>query len=894
STPFTLPLLVAAGICLALAVQTLLWYRDAPGAPSFFFLMLALFVWTGAYGLETAVVDLAAKQLWVKIQYLGITTAPLCWYLFVRRYTSQGGWQHRQWPMIALLCLLPLLTIGIAWTNEQHGLLWSRMFVEPVNGMPMLLLERGPWYWVNVAYAYVLMLVGMGYLVRALVRYPTLYRGPGTVVLVGALAPWLANVLYVFRLTPLTGLDLTPFGFAVTAVATLFGLRRFRFLEVVPVARSLIIEEMQAGIIVADHLDRILDINRVAAGWLAATPATFIGQPLSRLLGRWPAWPLAHVPDAASAFEFAATAGDETRHLRVQVSTFEDRNGRFTGRIFLIHDVTQSKLTEQALRQAKQQAEAAAQAKAVFLANMSHEIRTPLNAVVGMSTLLSDTDLSAEQREIVDTITSSSDALLLTINNILDFSKMEAGKLDLLREPFELEECILASLDLVQPRAQEKSLHVAYRIAPGTPRVVCGDPIRLRQILVNLLSNGVKFTDSGEVRVTLDSEALDGEQAAENGRYRLHFAVFDTGVGIPADQVDRLFHSFSQLDNSLTRQQTGTGLGLAICRALADMMGGELWVDSTPGQGSTFHLGLEVSATAAAPARALRRGRISLQGRRVLVLSQSRPLRRSLNRQLQSWSMRPYLCSRVSEAAFWLKQHDTFDVIVADVPFLALESGSIVEVLLAHFSQLETPAQVPPLVLLASDDEAVGATERLPIVARLPRQPTPSQLNAALAAAVTQMPPDAASGYPPAAAGAVEEAGAHMALRHPLHILLVDDNPVNRIVARRILEKLGYTPVEAENGAVALEKMRQQAFDLVLLDIQMPVMDGVTTMQQIRRTWPGRKRPHVVAMTAHALEGDREQYLATGMDDYISKPVQLERLIEVLYRTPQLGPTHTP
>ncbi|HSD59193.1 MAG TPA: response regulator, partial [Methanotrichaceae archaeon] len=503
------------------------------------------------------------------------------------------------------------------------------------------------------------------------------------------------------------------------------------------------------------------------------------------------------------------------------------------------------------LTTAKNIAEAALKAKAEFLANMSHEIRTPMNAVIGVIGLLLEEPLTEEQKDNLELVRINGDALLSIINDILDFSKMESDKVVLEEYQFNLRQCVEEAIDLVAFQAAEKGLNLAYTIDKGVPDAIISDPTRLRQVLGNLLSNAIKFTDEGDILLSASSQKNNDVQ-------EIHFAVQDTGVGIPQDRMNLLFQPFNQMEPSTTRLYGGTGLGLAISKKLVEMMNGKIWAESEVNIGSTFHFTIKVPTVQSEPQPST----ISPQliGKRVLIVEDNKVNRRILSKQIYDWGMIPMAATSGREALKYILRGDNFDIAILDMDLQGMDSLELEEEIRKYNNTL-------PLVLLTLLGKRIP-----PNHAYLTKPIKPSKLQKVL---VDILPRQLAKR--PIKASRVNQPVQNS----PLRILLAEDNLSSQKVAQQMLRKLGYKADIVANGIEALHALDRQHYDVVLMDVRMPEMDGLEATRIIRQRWPN-DGPKIIAITAYALEGDREKCLEAGMNDYIAKPIQKEDLARAL------------
>jgi PAS domain S-box-containing protein len=602
--PYTIPLFIATA--LTLLVGLIVWRRrSVPGARPLLALSIAASLWSFTYALELSSVGSPMALVWARVQYLGIMTLPVAWVIFALQYTNHHHWLNRR--SLAVLLFIPLATQILVWTNAYHQLIWQRITLDVSGPFPILSYDHGIGFWVCNGFAHLCLLFGTVLLLRSFRHAARLYLLQVITFIVGAIAPWLGNAVYVLNLSPWPGLDLTPFAFTLTAVAVTLGVIWFQFLDIVPIARDNVIESMTDGVIVLDEQNRVVDINVAGLRALGTTTRAVIGQPVAQVTARWPQFVERYRTVIDVNEEVVVDLGNQNQqYLTVQITPIYDRQRRLRGRLIVWHNITTLKRTEAELRQrnadllrlqhdlirAKEAAEAANDAKSSFLANMSHELRTPLSAILGYSQLM---QLELEQRgdtsfdSELPAILAAGDQLLGLISTLLDFSKIEANQMEPDLESFRVADLVDEVEHTMRPLVM-RNANILTVEGSSTAGLMFSDRAKVRQMLLNLLSNAAKFTQHGQISL------IASRHPSLAGADEVTFVIADTGIGIPSEYLPLLFTEFTQADPSTTRKYGGTGLGLALSQRFAWMLGGEITIVSELGRGTTCTVRLPAAA----------------------------------------------------------------------------------------------------------------------------------------------------------------------------------------------------------------------------------------------------------------------------------------------------------
>lgn len=576
------------------AVFTSVASFSAPGkaAKTFSAMMALVATWAVAYGLELSVRTLPEMMFWIRIEYIGIALIPAFWLLFCIQFT--GVWSGLNRRLRPLLFIFPVMTLLVVWTNEWHHLHYLETSVATVNGLYLLDIQIGPWYIGHLVLFYGYLFVGVVLLLKKYMTANRVIRRQLLTILVAASIPWIANMVYIAGFRPFNHLDITPFAFVVTGIVISLGLMRFKLFEFLPVARERIIEEMNEGVLILDDQLQVLDSNPAMRQILGCdNEIIIIGESIEGLLKHQPPLLSIFQEKKERRIEYVISVDGDDRYFEIHTKPSMDRKGVMDGLMVLFRDITQQKETEREIIQAREQAEAASRSKSDFLAHMSHEIRTPLNGIIGFSDLILKSDLDRMQKRYMMTVHSSANFLLEIVNDILDLSRIEAGKLELELERSDLHELCHNVAEMFTWQTDQKGLEFTVHIDQTLPRFVWIDVMKLQQVLINLLGNAIKFTGKGEVGFNVESRP-NSEEEPES----IRFSIRDTGIGIAPENRKRIFESFTQEDISTKKKYSGTGLGLTIASRLLGLMGSRLHLESRLGEGSTFYFDLMLQSGA--------------------------------------------------------------------------------------------------------------------------------------------------------------------------------------------------------------------------------------------------------------------------------------------------------
>ncbi|MBN1310903.1 MAG: PAS domain S-box protein [Anaerolineae bacterium] len=577
---YVLPLAIITIEMIALTI--LVWRRHfgRRGVVPFIMLMVGGAIWSLAYTLELAAVDLNTKILFTKVAYIGIATSPVGFFLFVAEYTGRENWLTPKY--IISIFVIPVLTLILTWSNEYHGLMYQRIWLDTSGPFPNFSSIRGIWFWgVHTSYSYMLMLLAVIFLTQSIYRTPQFYRGQATTLLIGVFAPWVGNAIHLSGISPFPNLDLTPFAFAVTGLAFAWSMFGYRLLDVIPTARDTVFESMDDAILVLDLQDRVVDMNSAGRALIGSGARSIIGMPLTEVMFEQRTLLEQFLKVGQLRNEITFGIGDSSRTFELRLSPLYNRRDKQNGRLMVLRDITQRKQVERKLAEARDQALEALRLKSRILAVVSHDLRTPLGAILGYAEMLKEEmlgPLADAQREPVDRIVANTNQLTDLVSDLLDQAQLEAGKITIHVSQFTPSKLLNTIEAAMGPKAKEKDLKLSTEMEPNMPTMVRGDISRLNQVLTNLVNNALKFTEEGEIKVRIFGV----------GDTHWGIEVADTGPGISPKDQEHIFDPFWQVDFSETREHRGVGLGLSIVQQLVERLKGKISVESQLEAGTKF------------------------------------------------------------------------------------------------------------------------------------------------------------------------------------------------------------------------------------------------------------------------------------------------------------------
>lgn len=887
--------IITAGLAISL-IRT----RTLRQIQYFQWMMVAITILTVMNAIELSLIYMPVKLFFSKLSYIGVVALPPLWLLFAYSYTGLSSRIPKFLKIVP--SIVGAIMLVMVFSNELHGLVWDDIQLGDENALGRLVYSHGFGFFVFAAFSYGFMIFATYTLIRGAINASTAHRARLMLILTAAIIPLLGNLIYISGLSPWKEVDLTAPLFAITGILFTYMIWKYDMFDVTPVARELLFDALEDGVMVLDNDRYVADMNQAARDLLGGAAAN---TPLGCSYGRFSA--SLENAFAGSSLDSCATITSENgeKWLNICASAVLDRKGHRTGSILVLRDITLMKNAEKALRKEKEiveaervkaqeaqhAAEVANNGKSRFLANMSHEIRTPMNAIAGFVELLTDTRLDAEQSGYVGEIRNATSALLSLLNDLLDLSRLEAGKMSLETIPFRpavlVEECTA----LFAPRANERGNRLIPYIDPDLPADFLGDPGRIRQVINNLVGNAVKFTENGEVSIELLSDTKD---TRKTGKYNLLLRVSDNGPGISQDAQKRLFQSFEQQDASTTRKFGGSGLGLSIVKRITELMDGEITLISEPGHGATFTLrfSLEVmehqEQTLAFP-------EVDWKTMHLAVIDPSASSRRVFASYLGKTGAKVTTYAHVDD--FLSVVNDASDADLPDIIIIDRHSDQQQDLTCGKILQQHHRVGYVPRILMtasalrgdaryASDllfrgylTKPVKRMDLLQMIAMVLENKMNPHQGIVTAYMIRERLHDIKS-----AQERHDQTDTAEGSTRSLHVLLVEDMPANQRLARLLLEKNDCAVELAVNGIEAVRMVTDKLhdpYDLILMDCQMPELDGYEATQQIRML-PISKHLPIVAMTANALEGDRDKCLEAGMDDYLTKPINLNAIRAML------------
>ncbi|MDP2216120.1 MAG: histidine kinase N-terminal 7TM domain-containing protein [Methanolobus sp.] len=884
---YTIPLIASVFILCIMAfhIRTL---KKTPGATCFSLLLFFTAIYSFFYALEISSTTVHTVLIFYKIEYIGISMIPFFFLFFAMNYTGKKHWMSA--PLTAVFLIIPLTTILLVFTTEFHDMFHKGFYVTNEGLFPVLTYEPGIWYWVQQSYCIFCIIFGISLLFSMLLGTAPAFRKQVIIVMVGSMIPFMTLLLFLAGMSP-WGVDPGPFAMTLSSFIVFVGLTRYKLFNLSPLARSLLFENIPDSVIVLDKERRIVDINHSPAEYLQIN-VNDIGKHESELTDPW--------RELLSKGAYATEKSIIETQSKIEGCVFwfhvtflplHDKNGNTRGQMVILNNITERKNTEEELLEKNRllkettehanslaaHAEMANSAKSQFLAMMSHEMRTPLNGVIGFSDLLMQTDLTKSQMQYMQAVYSSAISLLDLMNDVLDLSKIEAGKLELDPEKIDLIELCEQITDMVKYKAHEKGLELLLNMSADLPRYIVADRLRLKQVLVNLVGNAVKFTEYGEVE--LKAEAF---QAPGNDGMWFTLSVRDTGIGIAKENQSRIFSSFTQADGSITRKYGGTGLGLTISNILLEKMGSRLELESKPGEGSTFYFTVmfptETSEEVEKP--------VFPNVHKVLIVDDNAANCSILQNMLRSWSIETDVAADGAEALGMVDERMDYDLVIVNQNMPFMEDLELVFIMR---EKLGSTLGRQKFIILHNSLDSSSIHEdykELGIRSVLVKPVKMSQLFEAIAH-VHYPEGDLLEGKDSA-----KPEESHM-LHDKYTIMIAEDNEVNMTLASAILSMClphAYL-IKAMDGNEAILKFKNSKPDLVFMDIQMPGISGYEAARVIREiesetVKSGIHSVHtpIIALTAGTVKGEKERCLNAGMDDYITKPVIAETIRCVLQR----------